>query len=806
MSDWVAHISSLTQDRQPLKVHCENVSELCRRFAMPFHLKSTAALIGLLHDMGKATEDFLCYLLAVIDGKEPQKHPNHAATGAVFAFDRWITKDKLTAQMIAMCICAHHAGLYDCLNNIGESALLKTLKMPTDAREKDYSYSSAVKNYLHEICSLDELDALFAEASQEIAVLSKVSFEKGMTVRLLLSFLVDADRWDAACFERGINPLAEKAKPDWEKKLNQFEEYRSTHYQGDTDLNRIRAEISDVCSEKALGETGIYRLSVPTGGGKTMTSLRFALRHAHEHCMDRIFYVIPYNTILDQNADDIRKALDDDPGILEHHANIVHETEKEKEAWKLLTERWDSEIILTSLVQFLNALFRIENSCVRRMHRLSHSVIVFDEVQSLPKQCQKLFESAVSFLTRRCGCTVVLCTATQPSLSFKPEPQELVPDRQFLYDKLRRVRYIPELSEEVGFDDAAEKINYFLQGGRSVLFIANTKKGASAVYEAVQRRLTDSGRKPIVMRAGLTDNELQSYAESVGERDILCIHLTTMLCPAHRLELLRYVKAWTKAGKMTFCASTALIEAGINVSFPIVVRSLAGLPSIIQAGGRCNRNGELDYGDVYIWSLYEEKDALRRLPDVKRGQNVAGTVIRHFTETRMDLGSPQVMDEYFKIESREIQAEDPAYTEFLCEDWKTTLFRLLSKNYLCQQEADNRRPSPLEQLALFQSFRKAGESFKVIDENTKSVIVPYGKGRELITALCGKTSMYDEQRLLNEAQAYSVNLYDNVYRRLEQEGALTRLGDTGVVALQENWYDESLGVRLTPRELDVMIL
>lgn len=246
------------------------------------------------------------------------------------------------------------------------------------------------------------------------------------------------------------------------------------------------------------------RLTVPTGGGKTLSSLRFALGHAARG-MERIFYVIPFNTILDQNARDIREALDGYDGILEHHGNVVVEDEGERMHYRRLTERWDSRIILTSMVQFLNALYRRENTNARRMHRLTRSVIVFDEIQALPRRCKVLFERAVNFLVLNCGCTVLLCTATQMEFDniVMPNGNELMGDEKELsrlYDALTRVRWNPELRAGLTNADAARKLQNLMRSHGSVLAIVNTKAVAWDVYRRAAGLLGEQGMRPVAHR------------------------------------------------------------------------------------------------------------------------------------------------------------------------------------------------------------------------------------------------------------------------------------------------------------------
>lgn len=805
----IAHIRSTDGKQQSLREHCVETSRLCMHIAEKIECPNTARLIGLLHDLGKGTSEFKQYIeYAAQNPDQPVPkgipHPNHAAAGAVFAYQRWYKggpSEKITAQIISLCICGHHTGLDNCLNEKGKSNFLERLEKELQNHEKE-NYEQAVQYFLHHIADEVELDQFFQAACEEIKRKKiKQAFHAGMLIRLMLSILVDADRWNSACFEHGEDCFQAKEIPAWEKLAEQLNQYIAENFTDTSALSQVRKQISDDCAAQAEAKPGIYTLSVPTGGGKTLSSLRYALIHAAKHHKNRIFYVIPYNTILDQNAGDIREALADYPDkldILEHHSNVVMETEEEQAAYKQLTERWDSDIILTSLVQFLNALFRGENTNARRMHRLTNAVIIFDEIQALPKQCKVLFEKAIQFLTQYCGSTVLLCTATQPEFTFEERPQELVENVPDLYHKLKRVTYIPQLKSAKDYAEAAEALSAFLDEGKSALMIVNTKAAAWEVFSRAKEILVAEGYTPVQICGNLSEEELTCIARETEENDILCVHLSTLMCPAHRKELIRQIKVWTKQKKPVLCVSTALIEAGINVSFPVVVRSLAGLPSIIQAAGRCNRNMEMESGEVYIWELEEER--LNRLEDIQQGKNISRELICG-TDDDTALDSQKMIQTYFSQE----QQYRKVMQEFPYKEWGTTLYRMLSKNKELRNRASDYADNPVKKLVVYQSFHEAGKVFQVIDQQTKCVLVPYGEGAEIIVQLEGALDMKEEIHLLKKAQAYSVNLYENVFRRLNQENALVSVGGSGAIALRDGYYNADGGVCVEQQELEEMI-
>ena len=825
---YIAHIRESDGKEQTLSSHCRNVAALCSRGAEIVGLSKLAELIGLTHDMGKATDEFADYLRAALRDDKAKSPHHHAPTGAIYAYRRWFMREnasaceRAAAQIAMLCILGHHAGLTDCLDVKGQSSLLDKMQAEAAPVHAD----KAIAWFLQNIADEAELDALFESACRELSALfhdldkpsADTEIALGLISRLMLSALVDADRWDSACFEYDENPFEAASAPDWNALLNTFERFRRTHLSGEGEINRIRADISDLCWQKAASETGVVTLSVPTGGGKTFSSLRYALRHAALNGQRRLFYIIPYNTILDQNARDIREALADYPSILEHHSNVVIESEDERRAdrsagrhsnaesedeqdtYKRLTERWDSDIILTSLVQFLNACYAAPNSAARRFHALTNAVLIIDEIQSLPKACKVLFERAIQFLTQYCRSTVVLCTATQPRLSLTPAPVELMPHVDALYERLKRVRYIPQLDAERTCASAGAEIARLLEE-KSVLAILNTKAAAWSVYDAATQALRERGHALAAFDPLLPEDALADAARACSPDEILCVHMSTLLCPAHRKKLIAWIKAWLRAGRRVLCVSTALIEAGINVSFPVVIRDLAGLPSVVQAAGRANRNMEYGRGDVLIWNFPEEARALAHLEDVQHGADITRGMLNASIYADA-LDSPATINRYFEREEEYIKDKQkfPATDD---SGKKIYLTRLLGKNADAVQSASRFRS--LKPLVLHQSFRTAGKYFYVIPDDTKSVLVPWGGGAELIAALNGEHDMREEIQLLRRAQAYSVNLYDNMYRRLKNAGAISLIGNSGVCALAEGFYSDAGGVSVEQEELELLM-
>ncbi|KAF5031473.1 DEAD/DEAH box helicase [anaerobic digester metagenome] len=556
----------------------------------------------------------------------------------------------------------------------------------------------------------------------------------------------------------------------------------------DREIDRLRAEISETCRQAAACPGGIYRLCVPTGGGKTLASLRYALQHAILHKKRRIIYAIPFTTIIDQNADVVRKSLKKDRVILEHHSNLIQDSggnktrdqmnaplteSDEGDRRSLLTERWDVPIILTTTVQLLNTLFLGKTQSVRRMHNLANSIIILDEVQTIPIKCLDMFNAALNFLAEVCGATIILCTATQPGSNVGVSvrcslPENLVPDYEELFGKFRRT--IIRDARIPGGYSASALADLVLEQQRtntSVLVVMNTKKAAKNLYAALKRRYPACSLH----------------------------YLSTALCPSHRREKLAHLNKELKDRTPVICVSTQLIEAGIDISFDCVIRSLAGLDSIAQAAGRCNRHGEDARRNVFIVNSSEEN--LSRLPEIKKGQVQTERVLREYADdpARFDcnLLSPKALARYYlyhyEVQKKEMQYPVSKRNSGFPTD--VTLFDLLSRNWAGVKAYMGRfkqRPG----YPFCQAFASSGNQFAVIDQDTVSVLVPYGRGKEIIQELATTSYLPATAKLLKEAQQFSVNLYKNEIQSLDN--GIYSIGDTGVLALVDMYYSSDYGI------------
>ena len=701
--------------------------------------------------------------------------------------------------------------MIDCLTPDGKNSFQKRIEKEESATHLEESWTKLpqIKIKLENLLSANLNDQLinifqkFDTDKKSISARQSQEFKYGLSARYLLSCLIDADRLDTADFEFPSNYTIRNYGNyrNWDELLSKLD-IKLQEFADKPDKNEVdelRQEVSKACLDFALKPKGIYQLTVPTGGGKTLSSLRFALNHAKKHGMDRIFYIIPYTSIIDQNADEVRKILEDkdekgnflNKVVLEHHSNIIDEQNEEEdgESWllkkrrSLLSENWDAPIIFTTQVQFLEALFGSGTRGVRRMHQLANSVIIFDEVQTIPIKVVKMFNTALQFLIEAGKSSIVLCTATQPLLD-KVEPAEqalkidgkIISDEKKLYKKLKRVEVFDQRKDGPGWSDEeiAELIKKELDVKRSVLVIVNTKKSARSLYELIAQK-----------------NEANTY------------HLSTRMCPVHRLETIRDIKEKLEKKEAVVCISTQLIEAGVDIDFGAVFRYQAGLDSIAQAAGRCNRNGrqrnehgEKILGHVHIINPKDEN--INRLEDIKEGTRITGRVFRDFEKEpekynndRLGLNTMNLYYQYYFFSRRKIMDYYiPSSSSLGRED---SLFNLLSLN----NTATNRHIKENNGSVPFfrQSFLTASKEFKAIDSPTRGVIVQYGEtGEKIVNDLCSAFELEQEYSLIKKTQRYSINLYNHEFNELFKAGIIREVQqESGIFYLDEQYYSRETG-------------
>ena len=807
--DAIAHVRKLDGLQQLLIDHLLETSTISGQFTAKLNLGFVGELLGLMHDFGKYSQKFQNYIRRVNnvgfnfdqDDEDSFKGGDHSTAGAQWVY-RKLRKfgaaqgiGELFGQMLGLCIASHHGeGLIDCLDGEGNPKWIERFNKTnelTHLAECERNANEAVQQKAKELVGENLIRSLLNAVKpilSDQATNNKIKeFYLGCLTRFLFSCLIDADRINSSDFEREaqkeIRRLTEK--PDWQLAIDKLEA-KLAGFENRYPIDEIRRRISDDCLKRAVDSLGIYTLTVPTGGGKTLASLRYALHHAQKHNLDRIIYIIPYTSIIDQNAQAVREILGED-WVLEHHSNL----EPEKQSWqdKLLSENWDKPIVFTTMVQFLDAWFGGGTRGARHIHPMTNAVLIFDEIQTLPVKCVHLFCNVLNWLTAFGKSTAVLCTATQPLLgesgsqNFPEEKRESIAargllklpahaeimgtdeQREELYKKLSRVEI--RFNEKAGGWNVKEAGAFLLeqfQTTPSCLFIVNTKKWAQELYQ---------------------------YCKGQNVPLEALFHLSTNQCAAHRKAIFDTIKGRLKNKQPVICISTQLIEAGVDISMACVIRALGGLDSIAQAAGRCNRHGEKKgKGQVWVLNL-QEQDFTRILPDIQAGKNHAERVFRDFAG--QDILQPAAMERYFEYYFYQ-RSDEMSY--FVKNSETGSLLDWLSDNKNNPGGNINNRRTGKIQL-LMQSFKSAGRAFQAIDAPTRAVIVPYSEGTELIAKLCGEWDPKEMHRTLQKAQRYSVNVFPNVWDKLQKENALHEtIEGSGIYYLNERYYNDEFGMSL----------
>ena len=808
---YIAHLRKSDGQIQSVQAHLKETAVLAKAFAKKLNLELPGELLGLMHDFGKYSHKFQKYIhdetgLFNPDLDDEESTPNGSKVDHSTAGAQWVYRElrkfgaaqgigELFGQMLGLCIASHHGeGLIDCLDGEGNPKWIERFNKTdelTHLAECERNADEVVQQKAYELAGENLIRSLLKAVkpilSDQTTNVKIKEFYLGCLTRFLFSCLIDADRINSSDFEREAQKEVRRLtkKPDWQSVIDKLETHLAS-FENRYPIDEIRRKISDDCLKRASDFQGIYTLTVPTGGGKTLASLRYALHHAQKHHLDRIIYIIPYTSIIDQNAQAVREILGED-WVLEHHSNL----EPEKQSWqdKLLAENWDKPIVFTTMVQFLDAWFGGGTRGARHIHPMTNAVLIFDEIQTLPVKCVHLFCNVLNWLTTFGKSTAVLCTATQPLLgelglqNFPEEKRESISvrgllrlsenaeimgkhqDLDKLFDELSRVEI--QFNERVGGWNVEEAGTFLLkqfQTTQSCLFIVNTKKWAQELYQ---------------------------YCKAQNVPCEALFHLSTHQCAEHRKAIFDTIKGRLKNGEPVICISTQLIEAGVDISMACVIRALGGLDSIAQAAGRCNRHGEKEgKGQVWVLNL-QEQDFTQILPDIQAGKTHAERVFRDFAG--QDILQPAAMERYFEYYFYQ-RSDEMVY---LIQNSATgSLLDWLSDNALNPYSEKNNKRSKQFPL-LMQSFKSAGWAFQAIDAPTHAVIVPYGEGAELIAKLCGEWNPQEMYHTLQKAQRYSVNVFPKVWDKLQKENALHEtIEGSGIYYLKERHYNDEFGLSL----------
>lgn len=809
--EYLAHVIYETGRKQLLEEHLKSVAEFAGKICPLPELKNLSYLMGILHDIGKAgTENQDDFKAILRYGENAHKHNlDHSTAGGRIAYD--LTVNHKVAELLGVVIYSHH-GIQDCID-------LKTGRTLEERRSEnkiDYDvikqrfFQMFDKSVLEEKCRAADRDwsyinnkigSFWKENKSNNRQCGDGHFFMGMYVRLLLSVLIDSDWTDTSCFSQGIslpNRISvENMQKIWEESTAYFENCFLPKVQKNPSngklLNEYRQQISDLCKIAAKEEQRLYRLTVPTGAGKTLSSLRFALHHAIEQKKQHIIYIAPFNSILEQNAQEITSAVGNSEIVLEHHCNVVCEDEKQEKKYRELTETWDSPIIVTSAVQILNTLFLEQKSCIRRMHTLCNSIIIFDEVQAFPVQCTELFDLAVNFLTVFCNTTVILCSATQPTLAPRKENNiyecvEMAGEIKTYADVFKRTEIIDKTDLYPGGMEIPDLRDFVLESikmYKSVLIIVNTTTCARNLY--------------------------LSLKEEYNNSEYLIFHLSNNMCAKNKLDKLAEIITAleeVKNGKKVICVSTQVVEAGVNFSFGCVIRSKAGLDNIIQAAGRCNRHKELErLGAVYIIQMSKKAENLNRLPEIITAQNALQKVLDDFRNVPErfsgSLDSQEAIKAYYKNYHDGLGTDE---TKFPVQNYDMTLVDLLGKDRVgCKQYERAHNQEKLKS-PFVQGFQTAGKEFEVISNEYKiNIVIPYDENaKRSIERLENNRLKADEQRKeLRILQRYTVGIAE--YRRDKLSNAIHDICDKKILVLSEGYYDNEIGVLDNPK-MDILMM
>lgn len=732
--DYLAHVSEDGLRREPVSVHLSQVADMAASFADVFGGSAWGYAVGMAHDIGKYSKAFQHRLL---DGGPKC---DHSTAGAV----------ELAKQpfgwMLSYCAAGHHGGLPnggtlldDGASLAGRIAKAGRGELPDYTEYKnDVSVSVPVGLPMFGIDKMAQSDMAYALAFR---------------TRMLFSCLVDADY---LCTERFIDNKDREpgGHDDLVRLQGMLEKKIASFYPPATDLNAARCHLLEQCAEAAEGEPGVYSLTVPTGGGKTLSSMRFALRHACAHGMRRVIYAAPYTSIIEQNADVYRGLFGSD-NVLEHHADFDFDTLGESGGrMRLAAENWDAPVVVTTNVQVFESLHSDKTSRCRKLHNIAGSVIILDEAQMIPTDYLRPCVRALAELVNRYGCTVLLCTATQPAINpFFAETglsvKEVAGDVDRLFDTLRRVTYIG-----LGIIDDSGLARR-LASHNQALCIVNSRAQAKNLFN--------------------------SLVELAGEDG--CYHLSTLMHPAHRRSTLKEIRTRLASGAPCCVVSTSLVEAGVDLDFPVVYRAVAGLDSIVQAAGRCNREGKMNYADARVF-LFSPETSYALPIETKHRIGVIGTTDPRLFEVEElgDVGTPDSVERYFKALY--------SYKEY---GSSSSGVSGLDKQGIVMALSEPRVLTLIEGApkALSYPFRDVASSFKIIADGSYSVVIPCWEIEGDLELLMSGTISRDAIR---HVSCYAVSVYEQDLKALYASGLVDRVADDLFLLLDANTYSETTGL------------
>lgn len=790
-SELLAHYDKDKGLKQLLDEHLFNVARLARQEAAVIEQGDVLFLLGLYHDLGKADRLFQDKLL-----NNPNRHVDHSYAGAKYLYHRIAaflktrpvdkTERLFFNDIVGYVISAHH-GMYDIPYKDDQLVFFQhnRFRYRICKEMPDYHYEEDIVPYVELLeqrlsdygyRNLDDLiEKAFSNYHQALVRLdwkdkSEEHYYQACLVRLYLSLLKNTDIIDTInAYELMLEPMT----PEDRTALNQsylaaIEKKYASFGQPTTRLNEIRTQIANRVKERGQQDsTGIYRLDLPTGAGKTNLSMRYACHQLIEQGKSRFFYITPFLSVLEQNAAEIKKVLGQE-GVLEHHSNVIAQQDVDEDEFidlqaAYLMDSWDSQVVLTSMVQFFQTLFKTKSANIRRFASLINGVLILDEVQSLPIEVTSLFNLTMNFLSRVMNTTVVLCTATQPPYDSTEVSHRLVyagknGENADIIALTLEEKAVFSRTELRKYDDNNQTtslsalVGFVLEKEESLLAIFNTKKTVDHFYNLLSE---------------ITDRPLYQ--------------LSTNMCAKHRLDIIADIKEQLQAGVPIICISTQLIEAGVDVDFHRVIRSYAGIDSIVQAAGRCNREGKLEQGQVTLVNLANDEENISRLKEIKAKKDATEYILHKITSPI----EPSVLnDDFFNryYANNQNLMDYPLSTD-------ESVYDYLSVNAFAGSASKGK---------LKQSFKKAGDKMDLISSESIGVLVPYREARAKLSeleSLCESDFPSVEtycriKSLLRELQPYTVNL-----REHDDLLGATKVYLSGQVRiLSEGYYNDEKGV------------
>ncbi len=715
----ISHIRKPDMEIQTNEEHQLGVAKLAESFAAEFGMGECGRLLGLLHDKGKEQKEWQKYIQGVTGYNKEYSHvkngPNHAYVGAIIAQKQY----PHIAPLIAQPIAGHHRGLYDYIDYIEETKQ----EIP-----KDVSIDEAILFQLPQLPKLEKYDLHHL-------------------VRMLFSCLVDSDSLDTESFMTPEQSCLRGSQKSMPKLLKMLEKHlqKLKEKADETEVNKIRNYVQAQCVSQSQGGVGFYSLTVPTGGGKTLSSVIWALHHAIKNGLHRIIIAIPYTSIIVQTAATL-KLIFGENNVLEHHSNVNPEevkNEELRERLQLATENWNYPIIVTTNVQLFESLFSNKRSDCRKLHNIAKSVIILDEVQTLPMDFYKPITNTLDTLNRVFGTSILFTTASQPILCGRIEGanpkesfdaihtiHEIIPPEVRLYEKLRRVK-LQFIEEPCSYDEIVE----MLSKHRIVLCIVNTRRDAKEIFD----RLPQDGIR---------------------------LHLSRMMCPAHISATIEQLKEILKTNDQPIrVVATQLIEAGVDIDFPVVFRQEAGLDSILQAAGRCNREGKYGLSTTYVYSLNKE----HTLPP---GFITQTNNARIAMGKNHDWFSPEAMTSYFRQLHSRIDSFD-----------KKQIAKLLYKP-ACE-------------------FEQAAHQFQLIDDQTIPVIINWNDSINFYHQLITQGPSYS---LMKKLGKYSVNVRRRNFKELQSIGAVEEPYENIYAIINPIFYQPTTGLTLNNQWLEETLI